>query len=274
MAFDLLTHSLLALLAAQGAVTAQSAPTTAPRWSTYEMTLTATGHYERADISVDLVGVFTGPDGQGILAKGFWDGGQTFRIRFTPTAEGIWTFTTVSDDRGLDGHVGSLTCVRAADGSHGFVRQSSAPRLWVHDDGAVVRGDGVPIQMHFRATPCGPSASPCQDRDPSPSFDLAQLQAADRLVADALAKGRVAEIRLFDRADGEIDGPGLYRYVEYMAARYGAWPNVVWCLSSTATHERNGDLVRSARNLLTTLDPYFAGSTSPRAITASCGPAS
>jgi hypothetical protein len=274
MAFDLLTHGLVALLAAQGAVTAQSALIKTPRWSTYEMTLTATGHYDRADISVDLVGVFTGPDGQGILAKGFWDGGQTFRIRFTPTAEGIWTFTTVSDDRGLDGHVGSLTCVRAADGSHGFVRQSGAPRTWIHDDGAAVQGDRVPIRMHVPTEPCGQSASPCRDGDLSPPIDLAQLQAADRLVADALTRGRVAEIALFDRADGGIDGPALYRYVEYMAARYGAWPNVVWCLSSTVTRDRDRDLVRSARNLLTTLDPYFAGPTSPRAITASCGPAS
>ena len=265
MTFDFLTHSLLAVLAAQASATMHGTPISVRRWSSYEITLTATGHYDKAYVSVDLVGVFTGPNGESILAKGFWDGGQTFRIRFTPTAEGSWTFDTVSDDPGLDGQIGSVACIKATDGSHGFVRQSGArSRAWIHDDGTAVQGDRIPVRLQARernGTESGP-------------FDLADLQGADRLVADALSKGLVVEIGLFDGCDGAVDGSAMYRDVEYMAARYGAYPNVVWCLPSAASSESRRDLWRSARGLLTTLDPYFVGGTGPRVIAASCAPTS
>jgi hypothetical protein len=111
------------------------------QWSTYEMTLTATDTYD-SYASVDLTGVFNGPDGRALEIKGFWDGGSTFRIRFTPTAEGLWTFMTVSDDPGLDGRLGNIKVVKAPQGAHGFVRQAAdaSPR-WQYDDDTVAANE-------------------------------------------------------------------------------------------------------------------------------------
>lgn len=274
MILDVLTHALLAMLAAQTPGSAPATSITVPRWSNYEMNLTATGQYDSAYISVDLVGVFSGPHGEGVVVKGFWDGGQTFRIRFTPTSEGTWTFNTVSDDPGLDGHAGSLTCIKARDGSHGFIRRAvDASRVPIHDDGTAVDGERIPVSMHARVARCGTRVSPCGDASGAgwSPVDLAQLQLADRLVANAFERGRVAEIVLFDSGDSEtVDESDAYRYVEYMAARYGAFSNVVWCLSPASASDRRGDFRHTARNLLTTLDPYFMNGARQRVVGGSC----
>jgi hypothetical protein len=41
---------------------------------------------------------------------GFWDGGQIWKIRFSPTSVGIWTYKTNARDAGLNGQTGFITC--------------------------------------------------------------------------------------------------------------------------------------------------------------------
>src|SRR5689334_13896746 len=45
---------------------------------------------------------FTGPGGKSIKVNGFWDGGAVWRIRFAPTAPGVWKYITKSSDRGMN----------------------------------------------------------------------------------------------------------------------------------------------------------------------------
>jgi hypothetical protein len=274
----LLTHTSLALLLAGAPSTPPAASVEIPRWSSYEMTLTATGHYESPFVSVDLVGVFTGPNNVGVVVRGFWDGGQTFRIRFTPTLEGAWTFTTVSDDPGLDGHAGSITCTKPAAGAHGFVRQAGdRAGRWTHDDGGAVGVEATPVSVRARPTPCDRRGDACADPVGSigQAIDLPRLQAADRVVADALASGRLAQIVLFDAGDAAVvDGSRMYQYVEYMAARYGAFPNVIWCLHPAAAGNSGSLFWSTAGNLLQTLDPYFVQGSQLRVLRGECAPAS
>jgi hypothetical protein len=143
---------------------------------------------------------------------------------------GDLTFTTVSDDPGLDAHEGTITCVKTSEDGHGFVRHSAdRPAAWRYDDGGAVQSEGT-VAVLGRAALCGSAGDPCTESVslPRDSVDVSRLQAADRLVTEALAAGRVAEIGLFDAGDaGSIDGPRMYRYIEYMTARYAAFPNVV-----------------------------------------------
>jgi hypothetical protein len=252
----LLASTLFALLAQSGSATVPAETIEIARWSTYEMTLTATGRYDSPALSVDLTGVFNGPDGQAVVIKGFWDGGQTFRIRFTPTREGVWTFMTVSDDAGLDGRLGSITCVKAKDGTHGFVRQSSeATGSWTYDDGVAV-GKEVPA---VATRPDG--------------VNLATLRAMDTFVAAAAAAGRVAEIPLFDTGDpSPMSEPQAYHHLEFMTARYGAFPNVVWCLHPASRNAHREPFWRTARGLTQTLDPYFGQAPNLRVLFATCTP--
>src|SRR5262245_29895151 len=63
--------------------------------------------------SVAITAEFRGPSGEQRQARGFWDGGRSWRIRFSPDVPGTWTYrTTCSDalDAGLHGRTGSFDC--------------------------------------------------------------------------------------------------------------------------------------------------------------------
>jgi Domain of unknown function (DUF5060) len=247
--------TLFALLAQS--IPATAAPPTAvqiSQWSTYDMALTATGQYD-SPLSVDLTGVFNGPDGQAVMVKGFWDGGQTYRIRFTPTREGTWTFMTVSDDPGLDGRLGSITCLKATDGTHGFVRESpGASGRWVFDDGTAV-------DAKVTAVATG-----------NERLDLTGFRAGDALVSAAAAEGRVAEIALFDADPATMSEAQLYDDVQYMTARYGAFPNVVWCVQPASANTPAQQAWRTAQTLVQQLDPYYGQDPRDRVLRTACTP--
>jgi len=42
-----------------------------------------------------IVSQWTGPDGSALRVPAFWDGGRTWRVRFTPTRSGRWTYRIV-----------------------------------------------------------------------------------------------------------------------------------------------------------------------------------
>jgi hypothetical protein len=56
-----------------------------------------------------------------ITVAGFWDGRNTFKVRFSPPATGEWKFTTTSQAAGLNGKTGAFTATKPAGGNHGPV---------------------------------------------------------------------------------------------------------------------------------------------------------
>lgn len=72
-----------------------------PRYESLEMTLTLEAEYGNPYDSreVRLDGLFTGPDGRQMNVPGFWDGSEAWRIRFTPSLEGVWQYRLVIQDR-------------------------------------------------------------------------------------------------------------------------------------------------------------------------------
>jgi len=74
-----------------------------PRYGSVELTLEIDAEYanpyDARDIAVDAI--FTGPDRLEMNVPGFWDGEGAWKIRFTPSAEGLWTYSiSVRDVRG------------------------------------------------------------------------------------------------------------------------------------------------------------------------------
>ena len=74
--------------------------------------------------------------------RAFWDGGRTWRVRFSPDRPGRWTWQTASsheDDLGLHGRTGMFDCVRALSlnplYARGPIRVSEDHRHFVHADG-------------------------------------------------------------------------------------------------------------------------------------------
>jgi hypothetical protein len=114
------------------------AETNVPKWSMHEVDLAASGSSSNwyTDPNGSLTATFSGPGGVTKQVRGFWDGGKVFKIRFTPTVEGTWTFQTSSPDAGLNAKTGKLTCIAPLAGRRGFLRiDAKHPYSFVWDDG-------------------------------------------------------------------------------------------------------------------------------------------
>jgi hypothetical protein len=238
---------LFALCASMPGPVGQAEPVpTIPKWSVYELALTATRTWSNPYLAVDLKAVFTGPGNESIEVAGFWDGGNTFRIRFTPIEEGTWTYATVSDDSGLDGQLGTIECTRPADRAHGFVRDDPQHSR-IYDDGTRA-GEA-------RRAPIDPTALLGDHLDP------AQLRATDRQVQSALTDGQIVEMVPFG-ARGSFEGTDLQdeRYLRYIIARYAAYPNVIWCLvpDRSAAAPKPMQFWHISSGIVRDEDPYFA----------------
>ena len=81
-------------------------------WETFEIEVRAQKKYENPYMEVDVWADLKGPEFNKRI-YGFWDGGNTFKIRVTATAAGAWTFVVGSNtnDPGLNGSTGELHAV-------------------------------------------------------------------------------------------------------------------------------------------------------------------
>src|SRR5215510_12710408 len=83
-----------------------SQPGPIPKYGIFELPLTATGNYANPYLQMPgddtsrgfVVGTFTGPGGKTIIIDGFWDGGNSWKIRMAPTVVGDWSYKTSSPD--------------------------------------------------------------------------------------------------------------------------------------------------------------------------------
>jgi hypothetical protein len=91
---------------------------------------------------VELRVTFQSPSKRSQTVRGFWDGGNIWRVRFSPDETGQWQFTTAANpggDRGLDSRTGTFRVVAAKGATrferHGPVRVSANRRFLEHADG-------------------------------------------------------------------------------------------------------------------------------------------
>lgn len=95
-----------------------SAQETVERWGMYETTLKA--HTSGNPFKTELTATFT-CKGKKYEIPGFYDGNDTFVIRFMPTELGKWTYTTHSSLKALNGKKGEILCVAPSKDNHGPV---------------------------------------------------------------------------------------------------------------------------------------------------------
>jgi hypothetical protein len=92
------------------------------QWDRFEITLNSTqkgNSFKDAKLSATFVGKDTT-----YTVAGFYDGDNTFRIRFMPQQTGKWNYTTKSNIPALNNKKGSFECTKASGGNHGIVRVS------------------------------------------------------------------------------------------------------------------------------------------------------
>ena len=68
-----------------------------------------------------------------LTSYGFYDGGNSYRIRFMPDAVGEWEYEVFSEIEGLNGQKGRFVCTQAEDGNHGVARVRGLH--FAYDDG-------------------------------------------------------------------------------------------------------------------------------------------
>jgi hypothetical protein len=114
---------------------------TVPRWGLFEATFTASTTPANPVQDLELTVSVTAPSKKSRTVRGFWDGGSTWRVRFSPDETGNWSYTTTATpaDTGLHGQKGSFR-VTAPKGStaferHGPVRVSRSRTFLEHADG-------------------------------------------------------------------------------------------------------------------------------------------
>lgn len=113
----------------------------AQTWVANEITLASDKTYADpfGDVDVDLVLV---GNGLKYTVPAFWDGGNTWKVRFVCPSDGEWKFETVctdSENSGLHGRTGVVNC-KAYDGEldiyrHGFVTTTYGKKYMTYDDG-------------------------------------------------------------------------------------------------------------------------------------------
>lgn len=132
-----------------------------PQWSTVELLLESGKAYPNGYTDAEVWAWFVNEKGDSLLRPAFWDGGNTWKIRFAPPDTGaVWSWKTYSsaEDEGLAGQTGKLLSAGYSGESallkHGFLRMSDGKRNVVHADGTpfLVVGD-TPWSIPFRATP-------------------------------------------------------------------------------------------------------------------------
>lgn len=99
-------------------------------------------HYVSSFENVQMDATFQGPGNKTLKIPAFWDGGNTWKVRFTPTDTGVWTYQTSCSDSsnsGLNNKTGTIFA-REYTGSldiykRGFITISSNKRYFTYADG-------------------------------------------------------------------------------------------------------------------------------------------
>jgi hypothetical protein len=151
--------ALVVLLTGCFSLIGRAADFTTAQWCAAEIPLTSSVSYADPFDAVDVTATFTGPGGVVIVRPAFWDGTNTWRVRFAPTVVGQWSMVTSCTDpsnSGLQGITRTIQC-NAYTGpyaiyQHGFLKVSPNGRYFVYADGTpfFYLGDTHWLYIHER----------------------------------------------------------------------------------------------------------------------------
>lgn len=127
-------------------------------YSPFEVTLIIERNYHIPYVEVAVTGVFTSPTGKELRLQGFWDGGEIWKIRFSPNEIGVWKYRTESNEPDL---ITAGRFLATPTKRRGFVRVSKTrPDGFEYSDGTpfLLMGDtiwdgmtaGVGLEARFK----------------------------------------------------------------------------------------------------------------------------
>lgn len=236
------------------------------KWGCFELSLEASVRGNPFDVGFSAT--FTNGTCS-VEVYGFYDGDNSFKLRFMPEYEGEWTYVTKSRVPALNRRRGGFTCIPASGDNHGPVRADgqdfryadgtryypvgTTSYDWMH-----VRGD-YPARTVASLGESGfnklrmlfflhnlpieyPEVYPfCRNDDGSwdyTRFDPEYFRYVEERIAALRGIGVEADLILFHPYDGGrwgFDRMPLevnLRYLRYIAARLSAYRNVWWSLAN------------------------------------------
>jgi len=213
--------------------------------------------------SAALGGVFTHEDGQAIPVKGFYAGGNTYKIRFLPEKSGLWTYSV----DGCISESGSVWCEPAISGGPvrakgtGFYRADGScfhpfgttVYALMHQNEALIDQTMETLKnapfnkvrlcvfpKHYTYNANEPDYYPFE-RKPDGSWDVSRPSFAfwdhfERRLRQLGEIGIEADIILFHPYDrwgfSKLTQEENLIYLDYLIRRLAAFPNVWWSLAN------------------------------------------
>lgn len=115
---------------------------TVHRWGRWEGAFESANDYDNPMQDVDVRATLISPSGVEHQARGFWDGGRTWRVRFSPGETGEWRYQLASSnaaDAGLSGVSGTFSVTEYSGDNplyrHGQIEVAPSGRYLQHADG-------------------------------------------------------------------------------------------------------------------------------------------
>ncbi len=82
----------------------------------------ATPYVNGPEFTLTFTGTEGAASGRTISVAGFWDGKESYLVRFAPPANGVWAWQSQATDAGLDAQRGTLTCAGNLPQAHAAAR--------------------------------------------------------------------------------------------------------------------------------------------------------
>lgn len=259
------------------------------RFGIFEKSFADAGTYRNPYEDVTATVTWVQPDGQILEMPLFWDGGDAWKMRFSPDEVGDWSWSIRSNDAGLDGQSGTMSVV-ASDNRGGIQAMENYPYHFQYEDGTPFYWFG---DTNWRAGKNDPAEN--LDRDavfhyvdtrasqgfnyvhanfgggsqgagndggthwigtPGEQINPAYFQEIDTRVEYMNSKGITVGFML-EWAQGWDDYPEAdrLRYADYIAARYSGY-NVVFIVSGEYNETLNGTAYRNIAQELAASDPH------------------
>src|SRR5258705_936245 len=95
------------------AVTQSSKLPLVAKWERFDQTFKSSVAYSNPVQQATLTVAFTSPMGETKTVTGFWDGGKTWHVRFSPDRLGRWSYATTCSDpenKRLRNQTGGVPC--------------------------------------------------------------------------------------------------------------------------------------------------------------------
>ena len=115
-------------------------PKVAEQWRVLEIPFESASDYSESGADRVIMDVTFSQKGSSLTVPAFWDGGNSFKVRFAPPCTGNWTWrTSCLEDRSLDGLKGRFKCTEYSGNldiyKHGFVRSEAGTKYLHYADG-------------------------------------------------------------------------------------------------------------------------------------------